>query len=870
MKSSEIREKFFEFFRTKQHTIVPSAPMVIKDDPTLMFTNAGMNQFKDIFLGHAPVSSPRIADSPKCLRVSGKHNDLEEVGHDTYHHTMFEMLGNWSFGDYFKKEAIDWAWELLTQVYGIPKDKLFVTVFGGDASDGLALDEEARGYWKAHLPEDRILLGSKKDNFWEMGESGPCGPCSEIHVDLRTESERRQVPGQSLVNHDHPQVVEVWNLVFIEFNRRADGSLEKLPASHVDTGMGFERLCMALQGKTSNYDTDVFQPLIQKISEIAGIPYGQDKLTDIAMRVVADHLRAVAFAIADGQLPSNVRAGYVIRRILRRAIRYAFTFLKLEEPFIYQVFPVLAGQMGDVFPELRAQRELVSRVIAEEEHSFLKTLSLGIQRFQHYLLQHPGDAPIDGAFAFELFDTYGFPEDLTRLLASEQGREVDMQGFEKGLSAQKERSRADAATELGDWTLLMPEAEETRFTGYDELSCEARIVKYRQVTARNKTLYQVVLDRTPFYAESGGQVGDRGWLEQDGKRVAVTDTRKENNLIVHLTDELPYYPEQPVLASVDGEARTRTECNHSATHLLHHALRAVLGSHVEQKGSLVEPDRLRFDFSHFARMEASEVVAVEQMVNRLVRSNAARDEHRAMPMAQAREMGAMALFGEKYGDEVRVIRFGDSVELCGGTHVESTGRIGLFKITSESGIAAGVRRIEAVTGEAAQAFLEDKVNQLEEIHALFKNSKDPVRSVKELIETQKETERRLRELESGQVQGLRNELLARVKEVDGVQFLAARLDLNPKQVKDLAFELSRSLPAMFLVIGSVNDNKPMLTVMVSESLTASRGLHAGNIVRELARHIQGGGGGQPHFATAGGKDPSGIEKALEAAESFLP
>ncbi|HRZ77903.1 MAG TPA: alanine--tRNA ligase, partial [Bacteroidales bacterium] len=545
-----------------------------------------------------------------------------------------------SFGDYFKKEAIDWAWELLTQVYGIPKDKLFVTVFGGDASDGLALDEEARGYWKAHLPEDRILLGSKKDNFWEMGESGPCGPCSEIHVDLRTESERRQVPGQSLVNHDHPQVVEVWNLVFIEFNRRADGSLEKLPASHVDTGMGFERLCMALQGKTSNYDTDVFQPLIQKISEIAGIPYGQDKLTDIAMRVVADHLRAVAFAIADGQLPSNVRAGYVIRRILRRAIRYAFTFLKLEEPFIYQVFPVLAGQMGDVFPELRAQRELVSRVIAEEEHSFLKTLSLGIQRFQHYLLQHPGDAPIDGAFAFELFDTYGFPVDLTRLMAREQGREVDMQGFEKGLSAQKERSRADAATELGDWTLLMPEAEETRFTGYDELSCEARIVKYRQVTARNKTLYQVVLDRTPFYAESGGQVGDRGWLEQDGKRVAVTDTRKENNLIVHLTDELPYYPEQPVLASVDGEARTRTECNHSATHLLHHALRAVLGSHVEQKGSLVEPDRLRFDFSHFARMEASEVVAVEQMVNRLVRSNAARDEHRAMPMAQAREMGA--------------------------------------------------------------------------------------------------------------------------------------------------------------------------------------------------------------------------------------
>lgn len=869
MKSTEIRNTFFEFFRSKQHTIVPSAPMVVKDDPSLMFTNAGMNQFKDIFLGNAGVTSPRIADTQKCLRVSGKHNDLEEVGHDTYHHTMFEMLGNWSFGDYFKNEAIAWAWELLTEVYGIDKDTLYVTVFGGDESDGLQPDNDAFAFWKALIPENRILYGSKKDNFWEMGDTGPCGPCSEIHVDLRPDEEKKKISGADLVNTDHPLVIEIWNLVFIEFNRKANGSLEKLPSRHVDTGMGFERLAMVLQGKKSNYDTDVFQPIIQRISTLCNIPYGNNLQSDIAMRVIADHLRAVSFAIADGQLPSNVKAGYVIRRILRRAVRYAYTFLHQEEALLHKLIPVLVNQLGDVFPELRKQEEIIRRVISEEEMSFLRTLATGIQRFRQYLDQHPTEKLIDGSFAFELFDTYGFPIDLTRLMAKEESREVDMQGFEEGLQAQKNRSRADAATDTGDWTVLIPGTDPSLFLGWDHLESEAQILRYREVVAKKQSLFQIVLNQTPFYAEAGGQVGDQGLLIQDEVKIPVLDTRKENNLIIHLTSSLPPNPSALLNAKVDIEKRSLTAVNHSATHLLHFALRDVLGTHVEQKGSSVDPERLRFDFSHFSKLSEEEIHAVEQKVNRMIRANIDLDEMRDISMESAMEMGAMALFGEKYGDKVRLVRFGDSVELCGGTHVHATGQIGLLIIRSEAAIAAGVRRIEAISGSAALDYLQEKQSQLELIREMFKNTNDPVRSVKDLIETQKETEKKLYQLEQEQLKHLSEKLRASVMDINGIQFLAQRIDLPMQQIKDLAFDLEKELKNAFLVFGSGADGKPGLTVMLSRQLTEDNKMNAGSIVRTLARHIEGGGGGQTHFATAGGKNLSGLDAALQAARDFI-
>jgi alanyl-tRNA synthetase len=869
MKSTDIRNTFFEFFKSKSHLIVPSAPMVIKDDPTLMFTNAGMNQFKDIFLGNTLAPSPRIADTQKCLRVSGKHNDLEEVGHDTYHHTMFEMLGNWSFGDYFKKEAIAWAWELLTQVYRIPTENLYVTVFGGDQGDGLAPDQEAFDYWKEWTKEDRILYGSKKDNFWEMGDSGPCGPCSEIHVDLRTAQDKAAIPGKDLVNQDHPLVIEIWNLVFIEFNRKANGILESLPAKHVDTGMGFERLSMVLQGKTSNYDTDIFQPLIGEISRISGIGYGADNKADTAMRVIADHLRAVAFAIADGQIPSNVRAGYVIRRILRRAVRYAYTFLRMEQAFIHQLVPLLARQMGGVFPELVKQEGLIIKVIQEEEQGFLRTLSTGIQKFNQYL-EKAGDARlIDGAFAFELFDTYGFPIDLTRLMAREEGLDVDMVGFEKGLEAQKARSRADAAQDADDWQIIANQKEAGSFIGWDQLQADARILRYRKVMLKKQTYYQVVLNRTPFYAEAGGQIGDRGYLEQGGKRIEVEDTRKENQLTIHITKALPENVEETVKAVVDLKKRKQTAANHTATHLLHHALRSVLGDHVEQKGSLVAPDRLRFDFAHFGRMQSEEIRQVENLVNAAIRENRPRDEQRRIALNQAMEMGAIALFGEKYGDEVRVIRFGESVELCGGTHVEASGEIGLFKIISESAIAAGIRRIEAVSGEAALEFLNEKQDQLEVILQLFKNVKDPVKAVRDALEDKKEIEKKLQELEQQQINTLKDKLLAEAKTLDGIRCVVSRVDLPAKLLKDLAFNLEKAMGNALIVLGAGLDGKATLSIMISQSVIDEKHLHAGKMIRELAPHIGGGGGGQAHFATAGGSIVSGLEKALHASTQSL-
>ncbi|MDP4290461.1 MAG: alanine--tRNA ligase, partial [Bacteroidota bacterium] len=692
MNSTQIRKTFLDFFLSKQHHVVPSAPIVIKDDPTLMFTNAGMNQFKDIFLGNSPIKYPRITDTQKCLRVSGKHNDLEEVGHDTYHHTMFEMLGNWSFGDYFKEEAIAWAWELLTEVYKIDKNRLYVTIFGGDQAEGLGEDTEALEFWKKIVPEERIIRGSKKDNFWEMGDTGPCGPCSEIHIDIRSDEERVKVDGKELVNKDNPLVIEIWNLVFIQFNRLVSGQLVPLPSKHVDTGMGFERLCMVLQGKQSNYDTDVFQPLIQRIAAIAGIQYGRDQKSDIAMRVIADHVRAISFAVADGQLPSNNKAGYVIRRILRRAVRYGYTFLNIREPFLARILPIIVEQMGDTFPELKSQQVLIGKVLTEEEQTFLRTLAHGIQKFTAYLEQHPGSKMIDGGFAFELYDTYGFPIDLTQLMAREQGWQVDMDGFSTGLEKQKARSRQDAAVEADDW-VAVKEDMQTRFVGYDTLECDVVILRYRKVVTKGKTLYYLVFDQTPFYAESGGQVGDKGKIESEGEVISIIDTRKENNLPIHITDQLPSRINSPFRAKVDPVKRTLTANNHSATHLLHQALRAIVGTHVEQKGSLVNDERLRFDFSHFQKVSEDEIVRIEKMVNDLIRQNIILDEHRAIPIEEAKSLGAIALFGEKYGDTVRVIRFGNSMELCGGTHVKATGQIGLFKIVSEGAIAAGIRRI---------------------------------------------------------------------------------------------------------------------------------------------------------------------------------
>jgi alanyl-tRNA synthetase len=869
MTSKEIRKAFLDFFENKSHHIVPSAPVVVKNDPTLMFTNAGMNQFKDLFLGEGTIKYPRVADTQRCLRVSGKHNDLEEVGIDTYHHTLFEMLGNWSFGDYFKKEAIAWSWELLTEVYGLDKSRLYVTIFEGDESEGLSRDTEAFDFWKEHISEDRILLGNKKDNFWEMGDTGPCGPCSEIHYDMRPNTERSEIGGQELVNADHPQVIEIWNLVFMQFNRLKSGTLEPLPAKHVDTGMGFERLVRAIQGKTSNYDTDVFQPLIAYIAEKADIRYGDDEKTDIAMRVLSDHIRAVSFAIADGQLPSNNKAGYVIRRILRRAVRYAYTFLNFKTPFFHELVPVLAEQFRGVFDELYQQRDFVEKVILEEEVSFLRTLTTGIQRFENYAASH---SVIDGDFAFELFDTYGFPIDLTELLAREQELTVDMDGFQKALNAQKERSRAATAIDTGDW-VSVHEDDDTEFVGYDHLSAQTEIIKYRKISAKGKDQYQLVLSVTPFYAEGGGQVGDTGVLvSENGEKIYVTDTKKENGLIVHFVNQLPNQITAKFEAQVDANKRIDTESNHSATHLLHAALKEVLGDHVNQKGSLVSSDVLRFDISHFAKMTYEEIKAVEDIVNAKIRENIPLKEERNVPFQKAIDSGVTALFGEKYGDYVRVITFDDkfSKELCGGTHVTATGQIGFFKITSESAVAAGVRRIEAITGTKAALVIREHFELFQNVKELLNNPKDFVSAVGKLIDENSSLKKEIENNIKEKSLALKKDLESKWEKVNGVNFLATTVDLpSVDAVKTLAYALKGAMDNLFVVLGATIEGKPSLTVVVSESLVKEKGLNAGHIVRDLAKDIQGGGGGQPFFATAGGKDASGLEKAIARAKEFV-
>ncbi|NVN93988.1 MAG: alanine--tRNA ligase [Bacteroidetes bacterium] len=869
MQSSSIRNTFLEFFQSKQHQIVASAPMVIKNDPTLMFTNAGMNQFKDIFLGNSPAKYSRIADTQKCLRVSGKHNDLEEVGHDTYHHTMFEMLGNWSFGDYFKKEAIAWAWELLTDVYKINKENLYVTVFGGDEKDGIPKDMEAYDIWKQYIAEERILFGSKKDNFWEMGDTGPCGPCSEIHIDLRDDAEKQKIAGKDLVNNDHHLVIEIWNNVFIEFNRMADSKLVSLPAKHVDTGMGFERLCMVLQHTKSNYDTDVFQPLIQEIARLSGKKYGADNKADIAMRVIADHLRAVSFAIADGQLPSNNKAGYVIRRILRRAVRYGYTFLDFREPFINEVLPILVGQMGEYFPEIKAQQDLIRKVIAEEEISFLKTLVYGIQKFEQYCQQNATTKVIKGNFAFELLDTFGFPIDLTELMAKEKGLTVDMDGFSKAMDEQKARSRQAAVVDTDDWVILKNESEETVFVGYDSITADVEIVKYRKVKAKDKTFYQLVFDKTPFYGESGGQVGDKGIIYNDNEKITIRDTKKENNLSVHIADKLPEDLTAGFIAQVDENKRQQTANNHSATHLLHEALRAVLGTHVEQKGSMVDDERLRFDFAHFSKMSDEEIQKVEAMVNRKIRENLSLDEKRNVAIEDAQKMGAMALFGEKYGDNVRVIRFGNSVELCGGTHAKATGNIGSIKIISESAIAAGIRRIEAITADKVEAFYNQQSAILSEVQELLKGSKDIAKSIRNLQEESNELRRQIAAFNKEKAGNLQESLLQSKQLINGVNFITAKVDLDAATVKDLAFSLKEKEDNLLLVLGYEMDGKIGLSVMVSENLVKDKGLDAGKIVRLIAKEIDGGGGGQAFFATAGGKNPQGLDNAFAKAKTFI-
>ncbi len=869
MTSAEIRETFINFFNSKEHRIVPSAPIVVKDDPTLMFTNSGMNQFKEFFLGNKTPENPRIADTQKCLRVSGKHNDLEEVGIDTYHHTMFEMLGNWSFGNYFKKEAIDWAWELLVDVYGIDTDRMYVTVFQGDTADNLPEDDEARQLWSKYMPADRILSCSKKDNFWEMGATGPCGPCTEIHVDMRTDEERAAINGRDLVNNDHPQVIEIWNLVFIQFNRNADTSLTPLPAKHVDTGMGFERLCMVLQGKRSNYDTDVFSPMINAIEKISGINYTYaDTKSDIAIRVIADHIRAVSFAIADGQLPSNGGAGYVIRRILRRAIRYGYSYLNLKEPFIHQLVPVLASQLQYVFPELQQQVDFVSKVIKEEEASFLNTLGSGLRKFAVITEDMKGNT-IGGKEAFELLDTFGFPIDLTRLLASENGLLIDENGFEAELAKQKARSRQDANVQQGDWVVLQEDAE-SEFVGYDYQEGEVQITRYRTVKAKDKEQYQLVFNYTPFYAESGGQVGDTGTLTHNGEAIRIFDTKKENNLIVHWADKLPSNPSATFRASVDKQKRQYTELNHSATHLLQEALREVLGDHVQQKGSLVNQDVLRFDFSHFSKVTDEELAKVEQLVNERIRANYPLNERRTVPIAEAKALGAMALFGEKYGDVVRVIQFGTSVELCGGTHVKATGEIGLLKITTETSVAAGIRRIEAVTGPGALAYINEKLGQLEQITAISRNNADVVKGIQALADENAALKKELEQATIAQANSLKDSLAKTVQPINGVNYIGATIDLtNADAVKALAYNLKQEIPNLFLVLGTQADGKAQLTIMIDDELVKTKGWKAGDLIRDWAKEIQGGGGGQPFYATAGGKNPAGLPKVLELAQAFL-
>ncbi len=869
--SKEIRKAFLDFFREKNHQVVESAPMVVKGDPTLMFTNAGMNQFKDWFLGNEPAKWNRVADTQKCLRVSGKHNDLEEVGLDTYHHTMFEMLGNWSFGNYFKKEAIDWAWEFLVGRMGLNPDRLYATVFEGSADDKLERDAEAAGYWLKYLPTERVLNGSKKDNFWEMGDSGPCGPCSEIHIDIRSDEEVAKIPGLELVNKSHPQVIEIWNLVFIQFNRKANGQLEELPAKHVDTGMGFERLCMAIQGVTSNYDTDIFQNTISEIGKLCNIKYGDSEKTDIAMRVIADHLRAVAFAIADGQLPSNNKAGYVIRRILRRAVRYGYTFLNFREAFIYKLVDVLKETMGDAFPELKGQQVLIERVIKEEEESFLRTLATGIRLLDDLIAKakQEGRTEIQGKNAFVLFDTYGFPLDLTELIARENGLTVDTTGFKSEMEQQKTRSRNAAAQETDDWVEIR-KIDQTEFLGYDKLEAEIRIARYRKVTQQKKTFYQLVFDQTPFYGESGGQAGDSGTIEFDGQKSVIFDTLKENNLIVHLTETMPAAPDETFVAKVNVEKRLSTANNHTATHLLHAALRQVLGTHVEQKGSLVNADHLRFDFSHFQKMTDEEIEQVEKIVNAKIRENSVREENRTMPIEDAKKLGAMMLFGEKYGESVRVIKFGESVELCGGTHVSATGSIGLFKIVSESAIAAGVRRIEAITAEHAEKFVNEQIKTLKNIQEAMKSSNDILGSVMNLQKANSELTKQIEGFNRDRLKIVKENLKSRILQEHGINIISGEVGMgNTGIIKDLAYQLKGEVENLYLVLGALIDGKPNLTVMISDNLVAEKGLDAGKIVREAGREIQGGGGGQPFYATAGGKNAAGLQAAIDKALSFL-
>ncbi len=868
MTSKEIRESYKSFFQSKGHTIVPSAPMVVKGDPTLMFTNAGMNQFKDIILGNAEIKHSRVADSQKCLRVSGKHNDLEEVGHDTYHHTMFEMLGNWSFGDYFKHEAIDWAWEYLTEVLHLSPERLYVTVFEGAPAEGLERDDEAASIWAKHLPAERIINGNKHDNFWEMGDQGPCGPCSEIHIDIRSDEERKAVDGLTLVNQSHPQVIEIWNLVFMQYNRKADGSLEPLPKRVIDTGMGFERLCMAMQGKTSNYDTDIFTPMIQAIATLTGIEYGADQKSDVAMRVIADHIRTIAFAITDGQLPSNAKAGYVIRRILRRAVRYGYTFLGRREAFMYSLLPVLIETMGDAYPELIAGRELIVKVMREEEESFLRTLETGIRLLDKQIeeAKKAGKTVLDGHDAFVLYDTYGFPLDLTALILTEQGLSVDEAGFDKAMQEQKERARNAAAIDAGDWQVVN-DGSAVRFVGYDTLECTTEILRYREVKQKNATFYQVVLSETPFYAEMGGQVGDKGFLiAADGTKYDIFDTKRENNLAIHLMKKLPATLEGDFRAVVDEERRHRIEANHSATHLLHEALREVLGSHVEQKGSFVSDEVLRFDFAHFAKVEPEQLRAVERIVAARIRACIPLQEYREVPIDEAREMGAMALFGEKYGDHVRVIRFGSSTEFCGGTHVASTGVIGTLRITSESSVAAGVRRIEAVTGAAAENYLYEQADMIDAIRQLFNNSPQLMTAIRKTLEENAELGKQVGEYVREQIAKKKRQLLEKRVEVGGVRLFLVEKEVPAEIIKDIAFQIAGELHEPFVFIAACvepSSSKPSLTLMISKDLVESRGWNASQLLRAAAKHIQGGGGGQPHFATAGGKNVDGLNAAVE-------
>nr|WP_315147945.1 alanine--tRNA ligase [uncultured Flavobacterium sp.] len=875
MKSQDVRKQFLDFFESKGHLIVPSAPIVLKDDPTLMFNNSGMAQFKEYFLGLGTPKSNRIADTQKCLRVSGKHNDLEEVGIDTYHHTMFEMLGNWSFGDYFKKEAIHWAWELLTEVYKIDKDILYVTVFEGSVEENVPFDQEAYDIWKTLIAEDRILLGNKKDNFWEMGDQGPCGPCSEIHVDIRSAEEKALIDGKELVNADHPQVVEIWNNVFMEFNRKADGSLEKLPAQHVDTGMGFERLCMVLQGVQSNYDTDVFTPIIREIETITGTTYTikasneEEEKINIAIRVIADHVRAVAFAIADGQLPSNTGAGYVIRRILRRAIRYGFTFLNTKEPFIYKLVDTLSAQMSASFPEIRSQKALCSNVIREEESSFLRTLDQGLVLLDAVIANNQSKV-IDGKKAFELYDTYGFPIDLTALILSEKGLQLDEKVFEEQLQLQKERSRAASKVTAGDWNVIV-EDDIQEFVGYDRLQHQVKITKYRRVeSVKDGEIFQLVFNATPFYGESGGQTGDKGYLEaSNGNITYIIDTKKENNQTIHLAKSLPDNLTDTFQAIVDVKQRARTSSNHTATHLLHQGLRKVLGTHIEQKGSMVRSASLRFDFSHFSKVSDEELKEVENFVNARIRQSLPLIEKRGIPKEQALDEGAIALFGEKYGDLVRMIKFGDSVELCGGTHVANTSEIWHFKIVSEGAVAAGIRRIEAITSEAAKDFFESQLITFGEMKEVLKNAVDPIKAIQTLQDENASLKKQIEALLKDKAKNMKGELAAAFQEINGVKFLAKQVDLTAEGAKDLVYELGNLGNNIFIVLATVNEDKPMLTCYISKELVADKNLNAGQVVRELGKYIQGGGGGQPFFATAGGKNAAGVSEALEKAIDFV-